>query len=190
MARPRKDQQQPSAEERLSNAFWDMLESMPYSKITVIALAERAGVNHNTFYRHFRCIDDLAKVLFDKNMLPELPKKVLPLFYKGDLDSYADAFNDDMRVRFDRARLFACSDSALLTAILKGSLTNLWLDMVGLGEGDLTQSDKDKISFIFGGLVSLLGSNKESIEPERLMGIAESSLGRGIFETLAELSSR
>ncbi len=189
MARPRKDQQGPSAKERLSDAFWEMLGSMPYSKITVAALSTRAGVNHNTFYRHFGCIDDMAKELFDENMLPELPKKILPLFYRGQVEQGADLFDADVRFRFERARLFACSDSVKLNAILKESLTNLWLDMVGLVEDDLTQGDRDKISFIFGGLVSLLGAGKESFNPERLMGVAESSLGRGVFETLAELAS-
>ncbi len=167
-----------------------MLERMPYSKITVAALSARAGVNHNTFYRHFGCIDDMAKELFDENMLPELPEKILPLFLQGEVGQGADLFDADIRFRFERARLFACSDSVQLNVILKESLTNLWLNMVGLVEDDLTQSDRDKISFIFGGLVSLLGASKEPFKPERLMSIAESSLGRGIFETLAELASR
>ena len=190
MARPKKDQQGPTAKERLSNAFWDMLEHMPYSKITVAALSSQANVNHNTFYRHFGCIDDMAQELFDKNMLPELPKKILPLLYRGEPDPQVDFFNPEIRQRFERARLFACSDSVRLNAILKRSLTNLWLDMVELTEDDLSQQDKDKISFIFGGLVSLLGGNEEPFEPERLLGVAESSLGRGVFETLAELASQ
>ena len=49
MARPRKDEARPSAYERMTVAFWSLLEEKPYSAVTVKLITQRAGVNHNTF---------------------------------------------------------------------------------------------------------------------------------------------
>ena len=39
--------------------FQDMLAEMPFDKITILALASRCGISPNTFYYHFRDINDL-----------------------------------------------------------------------------------------------------------------------------------
>lgn len=35
------------------NAFWELLDEKPLSKITVKDIVERCQVNRNTFYYHF-----------------------------------------------------------------------------------------------------------------------------------------
>lgn len=45
----------------ISDAFWQILEEKPYSKITVQNIVEYCQVNRNTFYYHFRDIPDLAE---------------------------------------------------------------------------------------------------------------------------------
>lgn len=47
--------------QEISNAFWLLLEEMPYSKITVKAIAQRCRLNRNTFYYHFQDIPALAE---------------------------------------------------------------------------------------------------------------------------------
>lgn len=69
MARPRKDEAGPSAYERMTAAFWSLLEEKPYSAVTVKRITQRAGVNHNTFYYHFENIDDMAVKMFE-NVIP------------------------------------------------------------------------------------------------------------------------
>ncbi len=46
------------------NTFQDMLEKMPFNKITVSALVTRCGISPNTFYYHFRNIHDLLECWF------------------------------------------------------------------------------------------------------------------------------
>ena len=53
MARPRKDQEGPTAVERMEEAFWEILAEKPYAQITVSEIAKRAQVNKNAFYYHF-----------------------------------------------------------------------------------------------------------------------------------------
>lgn len=45
----------------LSETFWQLLEEMPYSKITVKGIVDRCQVNRNTFYYHFQDIPALAE---------------------------------------------------------------------------------------------------------------------------------
>ncbi|BAK98468.1 putative TetR family transcriptional regulator [Oscillibacter valericigenes Sjm18-20] len=45
----------------ISNAFWQLLEEKPYSKITVKDIVDRCQVNRNTFYYHFQDIPSLAE---------------------------------------------------------------------------------------------------------------------------------
>ncbi|MCD8199877.1 MAG: TetR family transcriptional regulator, partial [Coriobacteriaceae bacterium] len=60
MARPRKEQDGPSALERMEEAFWEELEEKPYAKITVTDIVKKAQVNRNAFYYHHDDLDDLA----------------------------------------------------------------------------------------------------------------------------------
>ena len=59
MARP-KEGIGPSAQQRIEEAYWALLESMPHEKITIGQLCTKAHINHNTFYYHYQNIDDLA----------------------------------------------------------------------------------------------------------------------------------
>lgn len=190
MARPKANQAAPSAQERLETAFWSMLAETPFTEITVSALSARAGVNHNTFYYYFGSIEDMARKLFERNMMPELPQTLLPLLAAGMTDFSGIAEDERLARHFERARLFACSGSSLLTGILRDSIMQLWLDTVGLASDDLDRQSEDRLVFIFGGLVAALGDMGANATPERLAEIVASPLGRGLFETLAQIASR
>lgn len=45
----------------ITNAFWQLLEEKPYSKITVRDIVDRCQINRNTFYYHFHDIPDLLE---------------------------------------------------------------------------------------------------------------------------------
>lgn len=49
----------------LSDAFWQLLEEMPYSRITVRGIVDRCQVNRNTFYYHYRDIPALAEATME-----------------------------------------------------------------------------------------------------------------------------
>ena len=48
-------------EEAIKNTFKDMIVEMPYEKITIKELCERALINRKTFYLHYSSIDDLLE---------------------------------------------------------------------------------------------------------------------------------
>lgn len=61
MARPRKDSDDPSAKERMMQAFWEVLEEKPYAQMTVSDIARAANVRRNTFYYHYANVGELAE---------------------------------------------------------------------------------------------------------------------------------
>lgn len=53
-------------EESIKNTFKSMLLEMPYEKITIKELCERALINRKTFYLHYSSIDDLLEEFQDE----------------------------------------------------------------------------------------------------------------------------
>lgn len=52
----------------LADALKEMTETMPLSRIRVVELCKRCGVDRRTFYYHFRDIYDLSAWIFDQNV--------------------------------------------------------------------------------------------------------------------------
>ena len=52
--------------EKLEIAYFEMLENMHYSKITVSEVIARAGVSRTTFYRHYVDVFDMHKKVAEK----------------------------------------------------------------------------------------------------------------------------
>ena len=49
------------------NAFWQLLEEKPYTKITVKDIVDICEINRNTFYYHFHDIPELLETILKKN---------------------------------------------------------------------------------------------------------------------------
>lgn len=52
----------------LAQALSELILEMPYSKITVAAIAKRADLNRGTFYAHYNNVDDLMTELLEDIM--------------------------------------------------------------------------------------------------------------------------
>jgi AcrR family transcriptional regulator len=86
---------QPHARERLENAALELFVRNGYDRTTVAQIADRAGVNRATFFRHFT---DKREVLF------------------GGEDVLAQLFSDAIAVAPAEATLADCLRAALLAA--------------------------------------------------------------------------
>lgn len=75
----------------IRGTFADMLKEMPYEKITVKALCDRALVNKTTFYRYYPTLDDLLEELQMEYAVPyaELTKGMR---YPEDLEVLTRTF--------------------------------------------------------------------------------------------------
>jgi AcrR family transcriptional regulator len=191
MGRPKNDSNEKTATERMTEAFWEMLSKESYPNITVRGISSRAKVNHNTFYRHFENVDDMAKKAFEDIILTEIPAALLS--GNGATMSAAQMLSDisaEQRLSIDKARLFATSGSSYLTGILRSALRETWLKEAGLRELDLTEGERIDLTIIFGGVVAALGELSFPSGLAVLSQMSDRPLGQGIRDTFLALGFR
>lgn len=69
----------------ISETFESMLLEMPYEKITVTSLCERARINKKTFYRYYSALDDLLRVV-EKRFGEAYVKRTAGMRYPEDTE--------------------------------------------------------------------------------------------------------
>ena len=186
MARPRGDSGVPSPRDRLAAAFWRQLGAMPFSEMTARGIASEAGVNHNTFYRHFDSIEDMAEKLFDDSVFDALPAALLDA---EDADGRVAAVMESSIGPSDmsKASLYAQSGSDLLVRLVRNALERAWLKAAGLDEDTLDADQRADLSIIFGGIVTAMADQRVEPSPAIFAGVMSRPLGRGMVDTLAEM---
>jgi len=188
MARPRKGDGVP-AKERLEDAFWHMLAEKPFMDMTISALSNRAGVNHNTFYYYYESLDDMAQKLLVKNLIPELPERVLDAFTGGQLDPEQIFGDEDILLRFRHLSLMAGSHgTAWMVDALKRAVMELWFDSFGIQQSDLDIQQEMILTFIISGLLAVVGEYGLEAVPSQFGFIMESGLGQGILASFSQIS--
>lgn len=182
MARPRKDAQGASAQQRIELAFWELLEEMPYRSITVRALSERARVNHNTFYYHFDSIDDLALSLIDQN----IPHEAISLFVRmadGSLQDVLLRYTEgDTEKRWKRFRLALRNGTLELRMAIRNRVAAALVGELGIDAEALDANDWAKINYVFGGVSALVSSDEITSLEDYL-----EQLNDGIFDSVTPL---
>lgn len=186
MARPRRDAEGPTARERLAAAFWEELEETPFERMTARGIAARAGVNHNTFYRHFDGMEDMAAALFDDIVLADVPALILGAAEEGTLPEAAASIKPDPE-SLRRAMLFARSGSGLLSSMLREKLAAAWLGALGIDPASLTTQQRAICDVVFGGIVTAMGD--PALEPTpAFLGLAMASpLGQSMAVALLDM---
>ena len=190
MARPKKDPNTASAAERIENAFWDMLEEGPYSDITIVSLAKRAEVNHNTIYYYYENIDDLAISLFEKNLIPEMPSLLISSLTIDGFDLQSYYLYPDIIKRLKKNRLFARGDSPFLLNHLKQRFIQIWLQNAGIRQEELPKENRLELEFIFSGLISILGSSVVEEDLSIIPALLKRNFFRNILITLGQLAHK
>lgn len=186
MGRPKRDAKGPSAKERIVQAFWEMIEEMPYDGIGIVALAKRANVSPNTLYYHFDNKEDIARLALQGALSREAVRSVLAGGTMGPMLG-----SEEGQATLHKFMLIGGSGSSELTETLAAELQEFWLEEAGVASNMLTEWDKAELSFIFSGIVRLMGSG---VDPTRWRGFTtdlfERPLGRGMAETLRNLALR
>ena len=188
MARPRKDQVQPDARTRIINAFWDMLAEGPFDSITVKGLASRAQVNHNTIYRHFDSLGHVAKSAVSEVYSLEAARQVLTLFAHPGLIDVERIVEQGLDERFNKVILAMRSGSPMLVETIQDSIKECWMQITGTSWDSLPDETKLELSFILGGITSMLRSFNRIEDFVAAKAIATSRIGIAARKTLAELS--
>ena len=158
MPRPKYRGNDETAREKLVRAFWDGIGDMPFHKLTVADVIRRAGLNRNSFYYHFTCIDDMAKKVVEETLMRDLPGILVSEMNNGVSVAVDSLLSDkDIRERFNRVCLLAGKNSSpQLQEMLKTAIADNWKTYLHIETEKLTHEDRLVFEFCLGGVLSLL----------------------------------
>lgn len=189
MSRPKSNSSELSAKMRIEEAFWKLLEEMPYDDISIKRLSSQANVNHKMIYYYYNNIDDMAQHLFEENIRIYFSKSnPLLAVLSGQQEDFLNSQFSEVGAK--RALLYATSDSAFLNAIFKQYIQKNWLLSLNITEDDLSENEKVDLEFIISGMISLLGKDFSQNNILRVLGIFDRDLGKAIHSTLMNLKER
>ena len=197
MPRPRLDENQPPASNRLQTAFWEALEEHPFKDITVTEIARRAGVNKNTFYYHYANMDELAQssiqdsLLYDISVIffgsTEKPQPPISDMAKRIEELPSIALKEDNQERWKRLSLIAGPHgSNQLISYVKEFILHEWLTRMNVDYDRLNLNARITISFTLSGIIGLLSSDfiEEDEKSHVMQTFFESDLFRNTFKSV------
>ncbi|MGT2799841.1 TetR/AcrR family transcriptional regulator [Streptococcus marmotae] len=191
MARPRKTEYANRAVVKIENAFWKLLETEKYTDITVLRIAQDSGVNRNSFYYHYKDMDDLAYQAFKNNARNDASRmmisSILTVLTLQDDEKKSDI---DMSILPNSRRIMLCarSESTYLKQLVNDFLKEIWLDSFSIDESHLTTEEKLQLDFIFAGIVTTLGSQEVEDDPLLMLKLVSSEIGKSMLLTMKKIS--
>ena len=107
MTEPKLDPRVIRTKEAIQSVFKKMVCELPYEKITVKAIADRAKINRNTFYLHYTCVDDVLAEIQSKHS-SEYSAIVSGFDQLNDTDKLVRAFFEYMEAQDDFFKRVTC----------------------------------------------------------------------------------
>lgn len=95
----------PSIEAVIQETYREMVQAMPFDKITVTELCRRANVSRKTFYEHYEDRDDLLKRIMYQDLTRDT-ESLKPLFANADAQLSAPLLMEQMYQRIYDNRAF------------------------------------------------------------------------------------
>lgn len=190
MARPKINSSEDLATTKIENAFWKILEFEDYSKVTVKEISKMSGTNRNSFYYHYKDINDLASTAFKNNA----KHVVNQIFTEAMLISENKEYIPNNKILFDtlqqskRLMLCARSNSVFLKLMVQDLLQDIWFEIFGIDKEILTPVEKLQVSFIFSGITSVLGSSILNEKPTYMIELVQSDIWKSAFSTIKEIA--
>ncbi len=190
MGRPKKSDRDAMATVRIEEAFWKLLEEMSYSDITVLRISQESGANRNSFYYHYKDIDDLARSAFINNVDETASRALFSALLPGlgSADGPAPILDPDLLPHSRRIMLCARSDSSFLNHLVKDLLIQAWCDALEIEKSELSSEEQLQIDFIFSGLVSVLGSRAVEEDPLIMTALSQTEIGKTAIDTMKRIS--
>ena len=93
--------------ESIKKAFKALVCELPYEKVTVKAIADRARINRNTFYLHYNCVDDVLAEIQAKHS-SEYSAIVSGFDQLKDTDKLVRSFFEYMEAQDDFFKRVTC----------------------------------------------------------------------------------
>ena len=193
MARPKKANKEDMATVKIENTFWKLLETEQYAQITVLRICQESGTNRNSFYYHYRDIDDLAHTAFKNNAAADVSASLLSSLFSSfqkTADQSAIVFDPTILPRSKRIMLCAASDSDFLNRLVRDLLKQTWFEALAIDEGQLSVIDALQVDFIFSGLTAVLGRTEIKDSPFLMPELARTEIGTAAIATMKRISDK
>lgn len=192
MARPKKADRNAMATVRIEDAFWKLLGEMNYSDITVLRISQESGTNRNSFYYHYKDIDDLARSAFINNIDENISRALFSALLPGinNKKSPAPVLESELLPHSKRIMLCARSDSLFLNRLVKDLLIKVWFDALEIDGSGLSPVEQLQVDFIFSGLVSVLGSHEVESCPLIMTDLSMTGIGKSAIATLKSIAMK
>lgn len=159
MARPKYQEGERTARERLEDAFWELLAQHPVGEITVGMLCAQAGCNRGTFYYHFEGIEDMAARVAAESLPDQISALVRGYLADG---SSPIGFDDAARCDIERLCLLVGSHgSSEFARAVKAALVKSRLDDLGVEWDELDARARIIVAFMADGILGALAGHAE-----------------------------
>jgi len=189
MPRPKYLKNDERARDKLIRAFWDGIGDMPFHKLTVTEVIKRAGLNRNSFYYHFECIDDIAEKVVEETLMMDLPGILVSELNNGAYSAVDSLLSDKgLRERFNRVCLLAGKNSSpRLQEMLKTAIADNWKSFLSIETGKLSYEDRLVFEFCLGGVLSLLALRADDVSNPPIRDMFSTDFGRTALMTITKL---
>ena len=191
MARPKKANKEEMATVKIENAFWKLLETERYDDITVLRICQESGTNRNSFYYHYKDIDNLAYTAFRNNADADVSGSLLSALlssFQGTEIKYVTDFDPMILPRSKKIMLCASSDSVFLNRLVRDLLKQTWFEALSIDEELLTIVDVLQIDFIFSGLTTVLGSPEIKNSPILMSELSQTEVGKAAIAVMKNIA--
>ncbi|MBQ7479127.1 MAG: TetR/AcrR family transcriptional regulator [Selenomonadaceae bacterium] len=191
MPRPKKSNQDEMAVTRIEKAFWQLLETEDYSNITVLRISQESGTNRNSFYYHYRNIDDLAHKAFMRNANNDVSKALIAALMSHSCngnEQSAPIIAPAVLQHSKRIMLCARSNSPYLNHLVHDLLQKIWFDAMSIKEELLSAEEKVQVRFVFAGLVAVLGSQEIKDCPLLMSSLSQTEIGKAFIAALERIA--
>lgn len=187
MGRPRKATDL-VATTKIENAFWYLLETEDYSRITVQKLADAAEVNRNAVYYHYENIDDVAKKAFINFLHTDTVEQFVNLLFNGMRNEQKSEVGAEFVQGVRKLQLCSGSNSIYLNQLLKTAIRDNMFRIMNIDETKLDEIEKLSVEFTLSGIVALLGSKEVMDNPLLMLKMPETDIGKAALGELRRLS--
>lgn len=178
MARPRKSERG-TADIRLANAFWTLLEHHRLVNITVGMVAEQAELNRGTFYYHFKSMDDLIDRAIEDEVLGNgsILQNMLSLIAES---STANGFEAFIKQDMERIALLIKQGGMDSFSIkIKGLMFGTWKAILCDEGEELSPSTRMIIEYSTSGVIGIIAygalHGSGEVPPEFFLSFAKNN---------------
>ena len=160
MPRPKKDSAVPGARERLVTVYIDLMERSQKAP-SVSDIAKAASCNRDTFYYHFKGIEDISQAAME-TLMPKEVADALVAYLFGDAEHVT--LNSRLARRAQETYALIARH-AELKPYAQARLKELWTGRLNLPQSGISKRRSLLLEFVSCGTVETLTSNARDESP-------------------------